>query len=176
VQGCRCNRCTALPSPSHRKWNHIAAPLPFQSLPRHPQLRSKRWFQLLARSTPFPTQTFPLPSSASPVLHVSRNSQHSGTLASDDVSSGGAGVHAVFDGVGKDTFEQSLASLRKRGVCVLYGAASGQVYPCSCSLPCSRFLRCLAHLICRQPAPIAPSRLTQGSLFLTRPSLCVARC
>lgn len=60
---------------------------------------------------------------------------------------GGAGVHAAFDGVGKDTFEHSLACLRKRGVCVLFGAASGQ------------------------PAPIAPSRLTQGSLFLTRPSL-----
>jgi hypothetical protein len=36
-------------------------------------------------------------------------------------------VHAVFDGVGKDTFEQSLTSLRKRGMCVLFGAASGQV-------------------------------------------------
>jgi NADPH2:quinone reductase len=40
---------------------------------------------------------------------------------------GGAGAHAVFDGVGKDTFERSLACLRKRGMCVLFGAASGQV-------------------------------------------------
>lgn len=35
------------------------------------------------------------------------------------------------------------------------------------------FLNYVPLLICSQPAPIAPSRLTQGSLFLTRPSLCV---
>jgi NADPH:quinone reductase len=42
---------------------------------------------------------------------------------------GGAGVHAVYDGVGRDTFEASLASLRPRGVLVLFGSSSGQVPP-----------------------------------------------
>jgi len=39
----------------------------------------------------------------------------------------GAGVHAVYDGIGKDTFEGSLAALRRRGTLVLFGGASGQV-------------------------------------------------
>lgn len=41
----------------------------------------------------------------------------------------GAGVHVVYDGVGLDTFEASLASLRTRGTLVLFGGASGQVPP-----------------------------------------------
>ncbi|MEJ7651318.1 MAG: quinone oxidoreductase [Nakamurella sp.] len=41
----------------------------------------------------------------------------------------GEGVHAVYDGVGKDTFEASLKSLRRRGFQVLFGGASGQVPP-----------------------------------------------
>lgn len=41
----------------------------------------------------------------------------------------GAGVDAVYDGVGKTTFDASLASLRKRGFLVLFGGASGQVPP-----------------------------------------------
>lgn len=41
----------------------------------------------------------------------------------------GEGVAAVYDGVGKDTFEGSLSSLRRRGTMVLFGAASGQVPP-----------------------------------------------
>lgn len=41
----------------------------------------------------------------------------------------GSGVAAVFDGVGKDTFDASLASLRPRGTMVLYGASSGAVPP-----------------------------------------------
>src|SRR5450830_391612 len=40
---------------------------------------------------------------------------------------GGVGVDAVYDGVGKDTFDGSLASLRVRGIMVLFGGASGQV-------------------------------------------------
>ncbi|WP_313811808.1 quinone oxidoreductase [Glutamicibacter sp.] len=40
---------------------------------------------------------------------------------------GGAGVHAVYDGIGKDTFDGSLAALRRRGTLVLFGGASGQV-------------------------------------------------
>ena len=60
----------------------------------------------------------------------------------------GAGVHVVYDGVGKDTFEGSLASLRPRGMLALFGAASGQVPPFD-----------LQRL---NPA---------GSLFVTRPTL-----
>lgn len=60
----------------------------------------------------------------------------------------GDGVAVVYDSVGKATFEASLASLRKRGLMICYGNASG-------------------------PAPaIEPSRLARlGSLFLTRPTL-----
>ena len=65
----------------------------------------------------------------------------------DDVTDG-AGAHVVYDGVGKDTFDDSLAALRPRGMMVLYGAASGQV------------------------PPFDPQRLNSGgSLFLTRPTL-----
>lgn len=60
----------------------------------------------------------------------------------------GEGVHAVYDGVGADTFEASLASLRVRGTLALFGAASGPV------------------------PPMDPQRLNgAGSLFLTRPTL-----
>ncbi|WP_032378472.1 quinone oxidoreductase family protein [Rhodococcoides fascians] len=60
----------------------------------------------------------------------------------------GKGVHAVYDGVGADTFEASLASLRIRGTLALFGAASGPV------------------------PPLDPQRLNgAGSLFLTRPTL-----
>ena len=41
----------------------------------------------------------------------------------------GAGVAAVYDGVGKDTFEASLLSTRHKGIVVLFGAASGPVPP-----------------------------------------------
>jgi len=65
-----------------------------------------------------------------------------------DEATDGAGAHVVYDGVGKDTFDDSLASLRPRGLMVLYGAASGQV------------------------PPFDPQRLNAGgSLFLTRPTL-----
>lgn len=37
----------------------------------------------------------------------------------------GAGVTVVYDGVGKDTLLRSIHSLKRRGVCVAYGAASG---------------------------------------------------
>ncbi|MFD0905022.1 quinone oxidoreductase family protein [Actinomadura sediminis] len=61
---------------------------------------------------------------------------------------GGEGVAAVYDGVGAPTFEGSLASLRRRGVLALYGAAGGPV------------------------PPFDPQRLNAaGSLFLTRPTL-----
>ena len=46
-----------------------------------------------------------------------------------DQATGGVGAHVVYDGVGKDTFDDSLAALRPRGMMVLYGASSGQVPP-----------------------------------------------
>jgi NADPH:quinone reductase len=60
----------------------------------------------------------------------------------------GRGVDVVFDGVGRASWDASLASLRPRGLMVSYGNASGAV-----------------------PAvePLALSRA--GSLFLTRPTL-----
>lgn len=61
---------------------------------------------------------------------------------------GGEGVAAVFDGVGRDTFDSSLASLRVRGMLVLFGGSSGQV------------------------PPFDLQRLNSGgSLFVTRPTL-----
>ena len=61
---------------------------------------------------------------------------------------GGAGVAAVYDGVGATTFDASLASLAVRGTLALFGAASGPV------------------------PPIDPQRLNAaGSVFLTRPAL-----
>ncbi|CAN7456453.1 quinone oxidoreductase [Pseudarthrobacter oxydans] len=60
----------------------------------------------------------------------------------------GTGADVVYDGVGKDTFDGSLAALRVRGMLVLFGAASGPV------------------------PPVDPQRLNAGgSLFLTRPTL-----
>jgi NADPH2:quinone reductase len=42
---------------------------------------------------------------------------------------GGRGVHVVYDGVGKDTFEASLDSLAPAGYLVIYGQSSGYVPP-----------------------------------------------
>lgn len=60
----------------------------------------------------------------------------------------GEGVDVVFDSVGKDTFMDSIASLRPRGMMVSYGQSSGSV-------------------------PAFEPRLLQqnGSLFFTRPTL-----
>ncbi|MFC5994241.1 quinone oxidoreductase family protein [Pseudonocardia hispaniensis] len=61
---------------------------------------------------------------------------------------GGRGVAAAFDSVGKATFDASLASLRRRGMLVLFGASSGPV------------------------PPVDPQRLNAaGSAYLTRPKL-----
>ncbi len=61
---------------------------------------------------------------------------------------GGKGVPVVYDSVGKDTFEMSLASLARRGMFVSFGNASGAV------------------------PPFSPLRLSQGgSLFMTRPTM-----
>jgi NADPH2:quinone reductase len=61
---------------------------------------------------------------------------------------GGRGVDVVYDSVGRTTFDGSLASLRPRGMLVLYGQSSGPV------------------------PPFELRRLNDsGSLFVTRPSL-----
>jgi NADPH:quinone reductase len=60
----------------------------------------------------------------------------------------GAGVAVVYDAVGKDTFMDSLDCLRRLGMMVTFGNASGP------------------------PPAISPFELTKrGSLFLTRPTL-----
>src|SRR5438874_1042965 len=41
----------------------------------------------------------------------------------------GAGVHAAYDSVGKDTWEKSLKSLKPRGMLVIFGGSSGPVPP-----------------------------------------------
>jgi NADPH2:quinone reductase len=61
---------------------------------------------------------------------------------------GGKGVQAVYDSVGKTTFEKSLDCLAPRGTLVLFGQSSGPVPPFD-------------------PGILA----SKGSLFLTRPSL-----
>lgn len=42
---------------------------------------------------------------------------------------GGAGVDVAYDGVGRATFDATLACVRRRGMMVLFGGASGQVPP-----------------------------------------------
>jgi NADPH2:quinone reductase len=44
-------------------------------------------------------------------------------------ATGGRGVDVVYDGVGRDTFDGSLASLRPRGLLAIFGQASGPVPP-----------------------------------------------
>ncbi|KAK9378897.1 uncharacterized protein V2V93DRAFT_374457 [Kockiozyma suomiensis] len=46
-------------------------------------------------------------------------------------ASEGKGVHVAFDGVGKSTFDASVASLRRKGSMVVFGNASGPVPPVS---------------------------------------------
>jgi NADPH2:quinone reductase len=59
----------------------------------------------------------------------------------------GAGVRAVYDGVGKATFDKSLSCVGRRGVLALFGQSSGPV------------------------PPMDPSRLAKRAIYLTRPSL-----
>jgi len=61
---------------------------------------------------------------------------------------GGQGVDVVYDAVGKDTIHKSIRSLKKRGLCVNYGGASGLV------------------------TSVEPLELAEaGSVFFTRPHL-----
>jgi NADPH2:quinone reductase len=50
-------------------------------------------------------------------------------VAAARAATGGRGVEVVYDGVGRSTFDGSLASLRPRGLLVLFGQASGPVPP-----------------------------------------------
>ena len=75
------------------------------------------------------------------------NYSHEDVAASVREITGGVGVNAVFDSVGKDTFEGSINSLKRRGLMVCLGTASGAVPPFN-------------------PAMLA----MKGSLFLTRPA------
>ncbi|KAK4699426.1 hypothetical protein P7C70_g6835, partial [Phenoliferia sp. Uapishka_3] len=45
------------------------------------------------------------------------------------LSPDGEGVHAIFDGVGKDTFLYDFQLIRRKGTMVILGAASGKVPP-----------------------------------------------
>ena len=75
------------------------------------------------------------------------NYSHEDVAARVREITGGVGVSAVFDSVGKDTFEGSINSLKRRGLMVCLGTASGAVPPFN-------------------PAMLA----MKGSLFLTRPA------
>ncbi len=81
--------------------------------------------------------------------HVIRSSDGgNGIAARVRELTGGKGVAAVYDSVGRDTFFQSLDSLRPHGVMVSFGNASGPV------------------------EPFAPSELAKRhSLYVTRPIL-----
>lgn len=84
---------------------------------------------------------------AAGATHVIRYDQDA---VAEQVSSltGGTGVDVVYDGVGKSTFDASLASLKTRGLLALFGQSSGAV------------------------EAFDPQILNQrGSLSLTRPSL-----
>lgn len=76
---------------------------------------------------------------------VARTAGADEVIGYDEVPEGKFAV--VYDGVGKDTFDRSLAALRPRGMMALYGAASGPV-----------------------PSVDLPS-LGAKSLFITRPTL-----
>ena len=76
------------------------------------------------------------------VLYTEQNFQEEAMRITD-----GRGVDVVYDSVGQSTADASLASLRPRGMMVLYGAASGAV----------------------QSLPV--SVINAKSLFFTRPGL-----
>ncbi|QSZ28719.1 hypothetical protein DSL72_003221 [Monilinia vaccinii-corymbosi] len=56
---------------------------------------------------------------------------------------GGEGVHAVFDSVGKDTFEGDLEVTRRKGTVVSFGNASGAVPPFAISRLAAKNLKVL---------------------------------
>jgi NADPH2:quinone reductase len=61
---------------------------------------------------------------------------------------GGAGVPVVYDSIGATTFQQSLKSVRRRGLLVCFGTSSGPIPPID-----------------------AMQLAIHGSVFVTRPAL-----
>lgn len=93
-------------------------------------------------------------SKAKAELALAHGSDHAILYDREDVAArvrditDGRGVAVAYDSVGKDTFEASVASLKRRGTLVLFGNASGPV------------------------PPFDPLRLSRGgSLYVTRPTL-----
>ncbi|MBK8756733.1 MAG: quinone oxidoreductase [Actinomycetales bacterium] len=83
---------------------------------------------------------------AAAVNYTEHDTPESLAAAVRDAAEGG--IDVAYDGVGKATFDASLASLRPRGMVVLFGGSSGQV------------------------PPLDLQRLNAaGSAFVTRPSL-----
>ena len=87
-------------------------------------------------------------------LALEHGCDHVVNYAREDVAkrvrelTGGTGVDVVFDSVGKDTFAASIDSLKRRGLFVCVGTASGPI------------------------PPFDPQLLAiKGSLFMTRPAL-----
>ena len=77
------------------------------------------------------------------IIYTEQDFEHETRRLTNDT-----GVHVVYDGVGKSTFEKDLNVMRPRGYVVLFGGASGAV------------------------PPFDLIKLSQkGSLFVTRPSL-----
>ncbi|HQR25021.1 MAG TPA: quinone oxidoreductase [Steroidobacteraceae bacterium] len=93
-------------------------------------------------------------SKAKALVALAHGCDHVIQYGSEDVAkrvreiTGGAGVAVVYDSVGKDTFAGSLDSLRKRGLLVCVGTASGPIPPID-----------------------AMQLAVKGSLYVTRPAL-----
>jgi NADPH:quinone reductase-like Zn-dependent oxidoreductase len=78
------------------------------------------------------------------LLTSSPSSENVSTILS---LTGGKGVHAVYDGVGKDTWEEDFEVVRPKATIVTFGNASGPV------------------------PPFAPLKLSPKALKVTRPTL-----
>lgn len=93
-------------------------------------------------------------SKAKALVALAHGCDHVIQYGSEDVAkrvreiTGGAGVAVVYDSVGKDTFAGSLDSLRRRGLLVCVGTASGPIPPID-----------------------AMQLAVKGSLYVTRPAL-----
>ncbi len=101
-------------------------------------------------ATVFGTVSSPEKAEASKAAGADHAILYTQTNFADEVErlTNGEGVDVVYDSVGKETYERSLACLMPRGMLVLYGNASGPV------------------------PPIDPLALAKGgSIFLTRPTV-----
>lgn len=80
----------------------------------------------------------------------------------------GKGVHAVYDGVGKDTFDEDFEVVRSRGTLVMYGNASVRL---GVSTSMSHFRGRVQADDQGAPAEFSVLRLSPKSLKITRPTL-----